>query len=483
MRRNHARYKLGKTIIIALVLGSFTLMPHLYVGATNAGTDISEKTGAITTDKTSDTTQTNTKTLSEKAGFNSVKVSESGIVTLSVSENGNVNNNWYYGDYYDDDDYSSYYPSKCELFRSEKEDGDYKLVTTKELSRKNYDVDMVDNTATSGNVYYYKVRYIDDSTKTTAYGEYSSPLKVAVVTTPGSIKNVRATKAKTFTIKWNSVSGIDGYNIYMKEFDNELLVSLHTYSSLETDGIESNDFVPAEVKSMPYEYVGSVSAEKKSFKYKKASHGKGYLFAIRTYKNVNGEKVESTTMYASHGVMDYYFCYNAENTKFNYKWPKSESQARKACKQITVKVWDFKNHAKHSGAKRSRTLWITVNKKYAATIKQIYKELYKDKSKPPIYEAGSYRWRPEESTWSYHTVGTAIDMNCNENPMYRFTYKKNGKVKKKIIVGSFYKPKSNPYSFPRNGVVEKTFAKYGFVRLENDLMHFNADYVSSSSNY
>jgi hypothetical protein len=131
----------------------------------------------------------------------------------------------------------------------------------------------------------------------------------------------------------------------------------------------------------------------------------------------------------------------------------------------------------------TRTLWITVNKKYAATIKQIYKDIYKDKSKPPIYEAGSYRWRPEESTWSYHTVGTAIDMNCNENPMYKTEYKKNGKIKKKIVVGSFYKPKSNPYSFPRNGVVENTFAKYGFYRLDHDLMHFNADYLSSNSNY
>ena len=59
--------------------------------------------------------------------------------------------------------------------------------------------------------------------------------------------------------------------------------------------------------------------------------------------------------------------------------------------------------------------------------------IYKDKSKPPIYEAGSYRWRPNESSWSYHTVGTAIDMNCNENPMYSYTYTKSGKVKKKII--------------------------------------------------
>lgn len=69
-------------------------------------------------------------------------------------------------------------------------------------------------------------------------------------------------------------------------------------------------------------------------------------------------------------------------------------------------------------------------------------------------------------------------MNCNENPMYSG----HGK-KRKIVVGSFYKPKKNPYSIPRNGVIEKTFAKYGFKRLDFDLMHFNAVQVYESSNY
>lgn len=446
---------------------------------------------AVNTSEQTPSNSVKTATLSEKAGFVSVKVNDSGIVTLSVSENGSSSDyDWGYGDYddyYDEDDddyyYTSYSPNKCELVRSDKEDGIYSSVVVTELDKSNYTDSCVDSSTVIGNTYYYKVRYVDDSSTITAYGEYSSPLKVTVVPTPKAIKNVRATAAKTFTIKWSAVSNIDGYNIYMKEFDNNDLSGLHYYSTWETDGLSSSNYVPESVANNEFTYIGNVSANATSTKYKKASHGKGYIFAIRSYKLVNGEKVESSTYYAAHGVMDYYFCYNAENPKYDYNWPKNEKQARKLCKTISVKVWDFKNHAKHSGAKYTRTQWITVNKKYAATIKQIYKELYKDKSKPPIYEAGSYRWRPDESTWSYHTVGTAIDMNCNENPMYKFEYKKNGKVKKKIIVGSFYKPKSNPYSFPRNGVVEKTFAKYGFVRLNNDLMHFNADYISPSSNY
>lgn len=435
-------------------------------------------------------------TISEKPAFFGASVSDTGAVSLSIRKsdydyyyyNGysSVNN---FGSEYDDDEYDSNYsdteyPAGYELYRSENPDGDYSLVSSGELTLSSYGVDVIDTTAVMGTKYYYKARYTAASGDVVIYGEYSNPVAVSVVPTPSKITSVKATKANTFTISWNQTSNVDGYNIYMKEFDNEYLYSMHSYNRIETDGIDIDTYeIPDAVKNMQYTYVGSAPASTNSMKYTKAQHGMGYIFAIRTYKMINGNKVESSTMYAAHGVMDYYFCYNAENSKYNYKWPKNEKQARKACKTICVKVWDFKNHAKHSGAKKTRKLYITVNKKYAATIKQIYKDIYKDKSKPPIYEAGSYRWRKEESTWSYHTVGTAIDMNCNENPMYSYSYTKSGKRKKKISVGSFYKPKSNPYSIPRNGVIEKTFAKYGFVRLENDLMHFNADYVSTSSNY
>lgn len=433
-------------------------------------------------------------TISEKPGFFDAKVNEAGIVTLSIrsSDYDYFYYNGYGGiegagtDY--DDDYDIYYdkeyPSGYELYRSDKVDGEYTMISSGELTLSSYGVDVTDSTAAIGATYYYKARYTAVQDDIPIYGEFCEPLVVSVVPTPSKITSVKATKANTFTIRWNPAANVDGYNIYMKEFDNEHLYSMHSYSRYEMDGINIDTYqVPEAVNSMPFTLIGSASAGETSMKYSKAKHGLGYIFAIRTYKVVNGSKVESSTMYAAHGVMDYYFCFNAENTKYNYKWPKNEKQARKACKTISVKVWDFKNHSKHSGAKMTRKLYITVNKKYAETIKQIYKEIYKNKTKPPIYEAGSYRWRPEESTWSYHTVGTAIDMNCNENPMYKYTFTKSGKAKKKIAVGSFYKPKSNPYSIPRNGVIEKTFAKYGFVRLENDLMHFNADYVSPSTNY
>ena len=444
-------------------------------------------------------------TINEKPAFFGAVVNESGQVILSIRQSdydyyyyngygssGNDNampgDEYYNDDYYDEYYYDTYndteYPSGYELYRSEQADGEYVLMAGGGLTLSQYGVDVVDQTAAPGMLYYYKARYTALSGETVIYGAFSEIISVTVIPSPGKINSVRATKANTFTIKWNGTANVDGYNIYMKEFDNEYLYSMHEYSRLETDGINIDTYqIPDDVKNMSFTLVDSVSAGTTSMKYDKAKHGMGYIFAIRTYKLVNGNKVESSTMYAAHGVMDYYFCYNAENTKYKYSWPKTEKKARNACKTISVKVWDFTNHAKHSGSKKTRTLYITVNKKYAATVKEIYKEIYKDKSKPPIYEAGSYRWRQEESDWSFHTVGTAIDMNCNENPMYKYEYKKNGKVKKTISVGSFYKPKSNPYSIPRNGVIEKTFAKYGFVRLENDLMHFNAESISTSSNY
>lgn len=423
--------------------------------------------------------------IKEKPAFDSIKVDSSGTAEISFKEDySNTYNN--YSDYYDeedDEDYYSYYdPEGYELYRSEQEDGEYNLVASGTLASASNKC--TDSSADIGKVYYYKMRYSNNDDEIAVYSEYSAPIKVSIVPAPAAIKNVRATAAKTFTIKWGKTSNIDGYNIYMKEFDNDNLSYMHQYSTWETDGIDNDSYELTDtVKKMDYKLIKSVSSSATSIKYKKAKHGKGYLFAIRSYKLVNGQKVESTTMYAAHGVMDYYFCYNAENTKYKYTWPKTEKQARKLCTTIKVKMWDFKNHSKHSGSKKTRIQYITVNKKYAATIKQIYKEIYNNKSKPPIYEAGSYRWRPSESTWSYHSVGTAIDMNANENPMYKYTYTKSGKLKKKIIVGSFYKPKTNPYSIPRNGVIEKTFAKYGFVRLENDLMHFNAEWVYPSCNY
>lgn len=417
----------------------------------------------------------------QKVKFRDAFVSDANEIILKIATNYNVDGS---------------VPQIVEIYRSESENGEYALIGEMDYSLEEFK----DAATVAGQTYFYKLRTRKVDENQVLYSDYSKVLKIVCIPSPGKINYVRATKAKTFTIKWNTVNNIDGYELYIKGFPNEYLYDLHDYSQYEINDFpiedESKDYnyddeyyddeyyddtsTMDELNKIGYKKIATITnPNTTSYKYKKAKHGYGYLVQIRTFKIINGEKRYASVNYTAHGVMDYYFCPNAENTKFNYKWPKTQKSAKKMMKTIKVKMWDFKNHAKHSGKKYTRYQYITVNKKYADTVVQIYKEIYKSKKKPPIYEAGSFRWRENEKTWSYHTVGTAIDMNCNENPMYSY----NSKGKKKIVVGSFYKPKTNPYSIPRNGVIEKTFEKYGYIRSDGDLMHFTANYISGSTNY
>ena len=426
--------------------------------------------------------------ITDTPAMSMISVSSKGVVSFEIEhetsyvyDNSPDMGDGYYDDddYWDDyDDYKSTTPDSYELYRASSEDGEYQKITSGKLdSGYGYGAKFKDTSAELGVVYYYKVRYVNDTGD--VFSDYSAPVKVGVVPDPAKIKYVRATGSKTLKITWKAVSDIDGYNIYYKEVDEENLYGIHYFSQYESDGVK---YYECGVGDKPYKFYKSVSAKSTSAKFNKSKHGKGYLIAIKTYKLVNGVKVESVRSYVGHGIQDYYFCPHAENKKYKLIWPKSVSQGNKWAKKMTVikvKTWDYKNHEAHKGKKVTKTLYIQVNKKYAPTIKKIYAEIYKDKTKPPIYEAGSFRWGEDELGY-YHCQGVAIDMNVNENPMFK---RKNGKITKKPLVGSFYKPKTNPYSIPRNGVVENTFRKYGFYRLDHDLMHFEAHGNWGSCNY
>jgi hypothetical protein len=68
--------------------------------------------------------------------------------------------------------------------------------------------------------------------------------------------------------------------------------------------------------------------------------------------------------------------------------------------------------------------------------------------------------------------GMAIDINPNENYMID---KVNGK--KKILSGSYWKPKSDPYSIPADCELVRIMQRYGFYRGDwgdrKDYMHFS----------
>lgn len=97
----------------------------------------------------------------------------------------------------------------------------------------------------------------------------------------------------------------------------------------------------------------------------------------------------------------------------------------------------------------------------------MFKEIYKSKERFPIHEMGCYNWRGNSST-SEHCLGLAFDINSNENYMI------DGK---KVLAGSFWKPKKNKYSIPLKCKLVKILEKYGFERglwgSRRDYMHFS----------
>ncbi len=137
--------------------------------------------------------------------------------------------------------------------------------------------------------------------------------------------------------------------------------------------------------------------------------------------------------------------------------------------QITVNVWKVDD----AGKMYSSTLSFKVNTALKDDVFAIFEEIYKSPKKAPIKDASAYAWRSAMSNGAYsdHNYGTAIDLNYFEN---QCKYA-NGQV-----VGGFYDPDNSIYSFPSDGIVVQTFAKYGWLWGGNawdsgtvDNMHFS----------
>lgn len=143
----------------------------------------------------------------------------------------------------------------------------------------------------------------------------------------------------------------------------------------------------------------------------------------------------------------------------------SQQQAEQFQTTVSVKVWDINS----KGVKYTRTLQFKIHIALADTIEQIFAEIYANGEKFPIYSIGGYGWRGNTSS-SEHCLGTALDINPNEN----YQCKNDGTA----LVGNYWKPGVDPYSIPANGIVVKTFEKYGFrwggtFNSSKDYMHFS----------
>lgn len=132
---------------------------------------------------------------------------------------------------------------------------------------------------------------------------------------------------------------------------------------------------------------------------------------------------------------------------------------------ITVLVWDFDKN----GNKVTRNVSLQIHQALAATVQQIFAEIYAGGEQFPIHNVGGYCWRGDSSS-SEHCLGTAIDINWDENYMCT----NSGSA----LTGTHWTPGADPYSIPANGEVVRIFAKYGFGwggtwNSKKDYMHFS----------
>lgn len=140
----------------------------------------------------------------------------------------------------------------------------------------------------------------------------------------------------------------------------------------------------------------------------------------------------------------------------------SAGQASQNMVNIQVAVWDIGP----SGNKYTRQLDLVVHRNIAATVEQIFREIYDCPAQYPIHSLGGYRY----VSMSEHNCGLAIDINPNEN----YYVDSNGQAQ----VGSFFSPDTNEYSIPVGGEIDQIFSKYGFTRGiywggAKDYMHYS----------
>ncbi len=147
----------------------------------------------------------------------------------------------------------------------------------------------------------------------------------------------------------------------------------------------------------------------------------------------------------------------------------SAEEADAHMSEVTVKVWKIDD----AGEYYSSTLTFKINSILKDDVLAIFDEIYKAPYKAPLKDVTAYAWRSAMSSGNYsdHNYGTAIDLNYNEN----YCIYASG-----TVVGTFYDPANSIYSFPKDGVVVQTFAKYGWLWGGNawvsgtvDHMHFS----------
>ena len=144
----------------------------------------------------------------------------------------------------------------------------------------------------------------------------------------------------------------------------------------------------------------------------------------------------------------------------------SSAEADAHMSEVTVNVWMLNE----SNEKYASTLTFKVNTALKDDVIAIFEEIFYSDDKPPIKNATAYAWRTAMSggTMSDHNYGTVIDLNYNEN----YCVYASG-----TTIGTFWDPSTSVYSFPADGTVVQTFAKYGWLWGGNAWINGTVDYM------
>lgn len=295
---------------------------------------------------------------------------------------------------------------------------------------------------------------------------------------PAQVKTVKVTASGTSAhkIKWSKVKGATGYQVYCRDYSS----GSKLFKKVKT--VKGASKVSCKVKNRKqgkaYAYV--VRAYKKSGS--KVYYGKlspyAYGYIKKSAPAVSNQTTDSiqpaTAAAGTNGIITnpstdqkYKTVFGDATLRMRYPggYYTSASTAAANMTSITVKTWDFKSGK--SGEKITRTWTIKVHKNLAATVQQIFKEIYEGSEKFPIHELGGYEWRGGHSE---HNTGTAIDINWTENYMVNI-------ATGAITAGKYWRPGTDPYSIPKDGEVAKIFKKYGFSQGDwgnsKDYMHFS----------
>ncbi|MCX7714130.1 MAG: M15 family metallopeptidase [Clostridia bacterium] len=269
------------------------------------------------------------------------------------------------------------------------------------------------------------------------FGDNSQSFSVPKIT---SVKN--ETASENLTVQWTQVNGARVYSVIVKS-ENEGLSAVYTTEKQTTaigkDKLSGSKYTllvgavlndGTQVFSLPVDISVQASPEQTPI-------------PAKTEKELR--------------IFDSGFFYT------------TKEQAQKDMVEITVDVWNINENGEKVPAKRT----LVIHKNLAEDVKKIFAEIFADKEKFPIKSCGGFQWRNTASgRLSQHSYGTCIDINPNEN----YYVSADGEV----LSGSYWKPNEDPYSITADGIVVKTFAKYGFLWGGNawgensakDYMHF-----------